>query len=143
MEKTEVIVAYGHPLIRSTHPTTFEITKDELLTEKGNCIIAVKANKAVVDLSSEFKKAAKKGNAEITIIIEAGEQRESVKASGDPKLLFTHPTDIVVRKSSYTCSRTLAVKADKAARDLSRALIRKLQNPNQTVKITLTVKTQE
>ncbi|OYT49182.1 hypothetical protein B6U79_02355 [Candidatus Bathyarchaeota archaeon ex4484_231] len=143
MEKTEVIVAYGHPLIRSTHPTTFEITKDELLTEKGNCIIAVKANKAVVDLSSEFKKAAKKENAEITIIIEAGEQRESVKASGDPKLLFTHPTDIVVRKSSYTCSRTLAVKADKAARDLSRALIRKLQNPNQTVKITLTVKTQE
>jgi len=136
-------VAYGHPLIRSTHPTTFEITKDELLTEKGNCIIAVKANKAVVDLSSEFKKAAKKENAEITIIIEAGEQRESVKASGDPKLLFTHPTDIVVRKSSYTCSRTLAVKADKAARDLSRALIRKLQNPNQTVKITLTVKTQE
>jgi len=143
VEKTEVIVAYGHPLIRSTHPTTFEITKDELLTEKGNCIIAVKANKAVVDLSSEFKKAAKKENAEITIIIEAGEQRESVKASGDPKLLFTHPTDIVVRKSSYTCSRTLAVKADKAARDLSRALIRKLQNPNQTVKITLTVKTQE
>jgi hypothetical protein len=33
----------------------------------------------------------------------------------------------------------VAVRADKAAGDLSKSLIEKLRNPNQIVKITLTV----
>jgi hypothetical protein len=53
--------------------------------------------------------------------------------------VLTHPTDVVVRKSDYFCSRTLAVRADKAASDLSRELVEKLKNPKQETKITLTV----
>jgi len=62
-----------------------------------------------------------------------------VKAFGSSRLILSHPTDIVVRKSDFICHRTLAVKADKAACDLSRALVEKLKNPEQVVKITLTV----
>jgi hypothetical protein len=140
MEWTELIIAYGHELIRSTHRTTFEITKEHHLTEKGDCIIAVRADKTCADLSRDFREAARKPNAEITITIEAGGEKETVKARGDQGLSFTHPTDIVVRKSSYICSRTLAVKADKAAADLSRRLVEEFRNPNQKVKITLTAR---
>ncbi len=140
LEEIEEIVAFGHKLIKSVHRTTFEITKDEHLTERGDCIIAVKANKAARDLNERFKKAARKPKAEITIIIEAGDEREFVRAFGDPNLTFTHPTDIVVRKSSYVCGRTVAVKASKAACDLSRKLVEKLKDPEQRVKITLIVK---
>ena len=140
MERTEVITAYGHSCIRSTHRTTFEITKEKHLTERGDCIVAVKSDKAVADLSRDFKEAARRPDAEITITIEAGEEKETVKAKGDPRLSLTDPTDIVIRKSSFVGNRTLAVKADKAATDISRSLIERLRNPSQTVKVTLTVK---
>jgi len=139
-EKTEIITAYGHELIRATHETTFEITKEESITPRGDCIIAVRADKSVADLSREFKELARKRGAEITIIIESNGERDTVKAYGDPRLRFTHPTDIVVRKSMYICNRTLAVKADKAAKDISRKLIGKLRDPDGKVKIILTVK---
>ena len=141
MEQTEVIVAYGNQLIQSTHRTTFEITKERSLTKRGDCIVAVNSNKAVLDLSKEFKEAARKPEAEIVITIEVGKEREIVRATGDPGLSFTHPTDLVVRKSSYVCSRTLAVKANKAAKDLSRRLVEELRNPRQKVQISLTVRT--
>jgi len=139
-EKTEIITAYGHELIQATHKTTFEITKEKSLTPRGDCIIAVRADKSAADLSREFKELVKKRGAEITIIIMSGDEKEIIKAHGDPRLILSHPEDIVIRKSTYICSRTLAVKADKAARDLSRKLISQLRNPDKRVKIKLTVK---
>ena len=140
LEIREVIFARGHENVLATHKTTFEITKEALLSEKGDCIIAVSADKALADLSFKFKDWLKRENAKISILIEADNLKEAVSAFGSPKLILSHPTDMVVRKSSYVCDRTLAVKADKAAWDLSRKLVEKLRNPEQKVKITLTVK---
>lgn len=139
MKTTQIIDAYGHENIRATHETTFEITKELTLTKRGDCVIAVGATKGAKDLDSEFKKAMKRQDAQITITIEASKIREVVKARGSTQLLFTHPTDMVVRKSNYVCDRTMAIKANKAARDISRKLIQKMQNPDQKIKITLTV----
>ena len=140
LEIREVIFARGHENVLAAHKTTFEITKESLLSEKGDCIIAVSADKALADLSFKFKDWLKRENAKISILIEADNVKEVVSAFGSPKLILSHPTDMVVRKSSYVCDRTLAVKADKAACDLSRKLVEKLRNPRQKVKITLTVK---
>jgi hypothetical protein len=139
MEVKEVIFARGHENIRATHKTTLEITRETELTRKGDCIIAVSADKALKDLSLEFKKCLLRENAEATMLVEADGVTEVVKAFGSPKLILTHPTDIVVRKSDYVCARTLAIKADKAAFDLSRRLVEKLRKPQQKVKITLKV----
>lgn len=139
MEVVETVEGYGHNNVKSTHKTTFEITKEPALTKRGNCVIVVNANKGAANLNSEFKKAMKKEQAYLTIIIEAGEIMEIVEATGNPQLSFTHPTDLVVRKSNYVCNRTLAIKADKAANELSRKLVKKLQNPNQKVKIKMKV----
>jgi len=139
MKITETVDADGHENIRSTHRITFEITKESTLTKRGDCVIAVGATKGAKDLSSEFKEAMKIEGVHVTVTIEAGEIREVVKARGSPQLLFTHPTDMVVRKSNYICGRTIAIKANKAARDISTKLIEKIQNPDQKIKITLTV----
>lgn len=133
------IFAHGHENIQATHETTLEITKEPTLTKRGDCIIAVEATNGAADLPLEFKEAARKKGAQITITIEAGELKEIVRAKGSPRLLFTHPTDLVVRKTDYVCGRTLAIKADKAASDLSRKLVEKIQDCNQRIRITLAV----
>jgi len=135
-----VLSAWGHENIEATHKTTFEITKEAALTKQGDCIIAVKASRAAVDLPLELKQAAKREGAQIIITVEAGELKEVVQAKGSPQLTLTHPTDMVVRKSSYVCSRTLAIVADKAASDFSRKLVEKLRDPNQEITVKLTVK---
>ena len=139
MEATEVIHAHGHENIRSTHATTFEITKKPSITKRGDCIIAVGATKGAADFHPEFREAARNQDAQMTIKIEAGRILEVVKAKGTHGLLFTHPTDVVVRKSDYVCDRTVAIRADKAAMDLSRKLIEKIRNSRQNIRITLTV----
>jgi hypothetical protein len=140
MEVTEIILGYGHENIQATHKTTFEITKEAQLSRRGDCIIAVSANKTMTDFSSEFKENLRKEKAKIIILIEAGDAAEVVNAFGSPRLILTHRTDMVVRKSNYICNRTLAIQADKAACDLSRKLAEKLRNSKQKVKIALTVR---
>jgi hypothetical protein len=138
-EIREIIFGYGHENIRVTHKTTLEFTKDTHLSKKGDCIVAVAADKALADLNPEFKENLRKPHAKLTILIEAGGIAEQVNAHGSPQLFLTHPTDVVVRKSDYVCSRTLAIHANKAAQDLSRELVEKLKKPQQKVKITLVV----
>jgi hypothetical protein len=135
----EIILAKGHKNILAIHPTTLEFTREDEVSRSGDCIVAVSADKAMPSLSTEFKKRLVKEKARLTILIEAGGIAETVTANGSAHLTLTHPTEIVVRKSNYICSRTLAVKADKASADLSRDLIKKLKNPAQKVKITLIV----
>ena len=138
---TEFIRARGHPNIRATHPTTLEITKEPFLTPRGDCIIAVGADKGARDLSEIFKSAARDPASVIIMTIEVPSAglSEVVRARGHPALTFEHPTDMVVRKSAYTCGRTIAVMADKAARDLSRELVNALKDPRALVIIKLEV----
>jgi hypothetical protein len=135
----EVVFGYGHENVLAAHKTTLEFTKDTRLSKKGDCIVAVNADKALADLSAEFKENLRKPHAKLTILIEADEVMEQLNAYGSPQLVLTHSTDIVVRKSDYVDNRTLAVHANKAARDLPRDLLEKLKNPKQKVKITLEV----
>jgi hypothetical protein len=139
-ETKEVVFGYGHENIQATHKTTLEFTKDTHLSKKGDCIIAVAADKALADLSPQFKADLRKPNAKLTILIEASGISEQVQAHGAQQLSLAHPTDAVIRKSGYICSRTLAICADKAANDLPRELVEKLKNPKQKVKITLAVR---
>jgi hypothetical protein len=139
-ELKEVILAHGHENIKATHKTTLEITKESWLSKRGNCVVGVSANKAIKDLNIKLKQNLTKNNAKIKISIEAGEFVENINAFGSSRLILTHPTDLVIRRSSYVCKRTLAIQADKAACNLSRALVNKMENPEQLVKITLTIK---
>jgi len=136
-ELREIVFGYGHENVLAVHKTTVEFTRDKHLSKKGDCIVAVAADKGLADLSAEFKENLRKPHAKLTILIEAGEIKERVEANGSPQLILT---DMVIRKSDYVDNRTLAIQADKAALDLSRDLVEKLRNPKQKVKITLEVR---
>jgi hypothetical protein len=133
------LTASGHENIEATHPATLEITKEKHLSRMGDCIIAVGADKGLIDLSDEFKENLRKPNAKLTLMIKTDGITEQIVAHGSPNLILTHSTDMVVRKSSYVDDRTIAVGADKASADLSRELAEKLRNPKQKAIITLSV----
>jgi hypothetical protein len=135
----EVIHAFGHPNILASHPTTIMITKERQVTKRGDCIVAVDADKSVVDLSAEFKRALRMPEAKLTVELEVGGLKGAITAFGSPELTLSHPNDLVIRKSAFISDRTLAVNADKSSGDLSKAVVEKLKNPKQQVTLTLTV----
>jgi hypothetical protein len=135
MEIKEEFYAYGHELIQATHRTTLEITKDDHLTKRGNCIIAIKSEKACADLSPELKKIIKKDGSKVIIKIYVNNFEEIIEAEGSSKLILTSRNSIVIRKSDYIDERTLAIRANKASADLDRNLIKCLRSANSKVKI--------
>ena len=63
----EAIEFYGHPNIRAWHGKTIEITKDNNLTLKGDCIVGVRASKGCSELSEGVKSAL---NKDVTVKLE-------------------------------------------------------------------------
>ena len=70
----------------------------------------------------------------------AGSYSFSVHGNGSKKLTLKHPNDIVLRKSAFTCSRTIAINCDKASDDIPRSMIKMLQNPKITGKMIIEIK---
>lgn len=132
-----MIEAWGHPNVTAKNSATFEVTKEEYLTRRGDCIVAINATKGAADLSEEFRRIAAGEYSKIMVILEVGAWREVISGWGNPLLTFTHPTDLVARKSNFICNRTLMIKSDKAAKDFRRELVKLLRNPKQKAEITL------
>jgi hypothetical protein len=131
--------AYGHPNIKGTHKTTLEITKDNFLTPRGTCIVGIKSEIACSDLPETMKQEIKNSEAKIVIVLEVDGMRDEITAYGDERLRLTSRNSMVIRKSTYIDDRTLAVRADKAAKDINRKIIERLTDPNKRVTVTLRV----
>ena len=136
----EKIIARGHKNILATHKTTFEITREQEISKRADCIIAVNANIAAIDLKEELKMHAKTTDAIIEVLIEAGGLVEQITGNGSPQLTLSHPTDLVGRKSAFISDRTFLINSDKAAIDLDRRLVEQLKKPDTKIVITLKVK---
>ncbi|VVB51478.1 Uncharacterised protein [uncultured archaeon] len=117
----------GHENVRSTHKMTLEFTKDGHLTPRGDCIVAVSFPIGCAQLPPEFKKLLSNDNAALRIRISCGGETDEIHAQGSKELKLTHPTDIVIRKSTFIDDRTLAINANKAASDLKKALVENLK----------------
>ncbi len=132
-----LITAHGHKNVMALHKTTIEITKDPRLTPAGDCIVAVGADKGFLDLAPHVREAMRFGR--LTLTFECGGQTWSVSGRGDPSLKMEHPTEMVIRKSTYCCPRTLMVGADKAACDMPRDMVRALTVPGAEISIRIQV----
>jgi len=135
----EIILAFGHSNIQATHPSTLMFTKEQHLSKTGDCIIAVSADKAAMDLSCELKERLKKPNSKLIVTIEVEGMTQQINASGSPRLVLSSPTEMVIRKSDYISDRTVGIHADKSSRDLPREFVEKLKTPEKQIKITLVV----
>lgn len=124
----EEITFQGHKNVLSLHSRTIEITKDPNLTKKGDCILGVSANKACNDLDSSIKNRLRTTGTVVKISIVVEPFEFEVSGYGSNTLEISHGHDIVLRKSNYVDSRTLAVSCDKSAFDIPRNLVTLLTN---------------
>ena len=128
----------GHRNVSSLHKSTFEITMDKEIGPTADCIIGVDMDNSMLKFPEDFKQKISNSNTRITVILDTENGHDEINGWGHEDLTLTHPTDIVCRTSSYTCSRTLMIKADKAAKDLDLNLIEDLKNEkemNVTIKL--------
>ncbi|MFP3256219.1 MAG: DUF371 domain-containing protein [Candidatus Nanopusillus acidilobi] len=120
------IKARGNKLIKATHKSTLEITKDNFLTERGDCIIGINANYSVKDLPEDLKDHLL-NEGKIKIVIKVDDLIDDIIAYGSKNLLLTNDRSIVIRKSNYIDDRTLAINSNKSAIDIDRKLIEELR----------------
>lgn len=135
----EVISFSGHPMVRSLHPTTIEITTEDHLTPRGDCIVGVSAEKGCLQLDERTKEALRRAEALVSFKIRAGGEEFMFNARGDPGLELSNPNDIVIRKSGFLSERTLAVGANAAAIDLPRSLVSRLKRPDAVGRLEIEV----
>ena len=138
MPVTEIIHCRGHKNVLARHKSTFEITKETELSKNGDCIIAVGADKGAMDLSPEFREAISHEDAVLRTTLTCGEHSVTILSQGAPGITLTHPTDLVWRRSSFVCPRTIAVYSDHTAALLPREMMAALQNGAELV-VTLIV----
>lgn len=135
MVVADVLYAKGHPNIKATHKTTLEITKEEHVTPRGDCIIAINATKAVKDLDPVLKSIIRRNDAIIIVVLETDNLKDVILAMGSQELLLSSDNKIIIRKSTYIEPATLGIRSNKAARDIDRRLIERLKNPDTVLKI--------
>jgi len=141
-KKTQVkftLTAKGHTNIQATHSSTFEITLDSHLSRQGDCIIGVEASHSAQDINNILGTALRSPDSQIHTYLSVGEISEIIQGWGSPKLILSEETSIVWRTSDFVDTRTVAIQCDKAAKNLNRALIALLQNPDSTLQVTLIV----
>ena len=126
--------AYGHPNIIGTHKTTLEFTKDSELSLKGDCIVGVKADFDLNEIK-KFIKNFKSGKIKIIIETKDKKIKEIIEAELNPD--FNDEKEIVIRKTDFVSERTLGIRANKAAFELKRDLIKYLNGENAKISIFL------
>ena len=121
---------HGHENIRSLHPKTIEITTESHLTTNGDCIIGVNASLGCNDLPEKLKALLQNSKSDVNCSILVKDMIFKIKGKGNDKLTLTNPHDIVIRKSSFVCPRTLATNCDVASDFIPRQIVKALQNPD-------------
>jgi hypothetical protein len=137
MEAQEIIRCRGHPLVLGTHPTTFEVTCEDYLSKNGNCIVGIAAEKGCAGLSPAFKYVLTHNDAVLITLLECDGVSVTIRSQGSSQLLLDNLTDMVWRKSTFICGRTIGIMSDRVALTLPRDLMIRLARGNEMV-VTLT-----
>jgi uncharacterized protein len=129
-------IVKGHPNVTSRHKTTLEFTKDPEISLKADCIVGVDSGVSMENIPTKLLDKMQHQDSRITVKLETENAHDEIHGFGHEDLTFDHPTDMVIRKSEFKCSRTLMILADKAACDLKPELIRDLADSKQ-LKVTI------
>ncbi len=121
---------YGHKNIRSLHTKTIEITTEHNITLNGDCIVGVGAICGCNDIPEQMKNLLRNSKSDILFTISVKDISFKVKGIGHENLILTNPHDIVIRKSSFICPRTLAIRCETASDSIPRQMIKILQSPD-------------
>ncbi len=125
------VTFYGHPNVRSLHSKTVEITRDDHLTLRGDCIIGVRASKACADFDQNLRRRLRSNDSVVRIEIMVGDESFLINGKGDERFTLQNPHDIVIRKTGFVCPRTMSVRCDRASSDVPRKMVRMLQDTEE------------
>jgi len=121
----------GHPNVRGEHPSTFEVTSDPELTPSGTCIIGTGSETGAAGLPEAFKKELASEEAVLQTTLTVGGISVIIRSEGSSEMTLDHPTDMVWRRSSYVCGRTVGIYSDHVARDMPRQMIDALRRGDE------------
>ncbi|MHA1966108.1 MAG: DUF371 domain-containing protein [Candidatus Thorarchaeota archaeon] len=130
--------AYGHENVIGEHKTTVELTAENHLTKQGTCIMGVCSDMTLNQLDSRIKKLASLSNTKIVLRMSIDGLSEEITGTGSPGLTYMDSTSMVARTSTFECDRTVMVKADKSASDLSREFVDRLKVNGVVIECELT-----
>jgi len=129
----EEFIVKGHENLTSTHKSTLEFTNDSQLTLQGTCILGMESPIACLNLKDTTKQYLR-GDNKFLIQIQSGGDMDEFVGYGHPNLTLTHPHDMVFRKSTYICNRTIMIACTKASSEINRDIVISLQSPlNQAI----------
>ncbi|MEM1707241.1 MAG: DUF371 domain-containing protein [Sulfolobales archaeon] len=123
----DVVTFEGHVNVRATHPTSLEVTRDDYLTPRGDCIIGIKSSKGASDLRQCLKDDLKRGGTLLGIIVTNSGLFDYFVAEGSERLTLKNARKLIVRKSHYVDDSTIGLRSNKSSRDLDRALVEALK----------------
>lgn len=131
--KTYTFKAYGHPNLLATHVKTLEFTKDDELTERGDCIVGIKADFDLVKLK-EFTKKAK-----LIITIQDPKSDEQLSSEFKFKINpnYSSENELVIRKSFFNSERTFGFNLNRGSNHLDRKIVELLQDPKNHADVTV------
>ena len=130
----EEFIVKGHENLTSTHKSTLEFTSDSQLTLRGTCILGMASSKSCLNLKDDTKQKLR-GDNKFLIRIQSNGYVDEFIGYGHPNLSLTHPHDMVFRKSTYICDRTIMIACTKAAADINREIVNTLQNSSTYAQI--------
>ena len=123
--------ARGHEHILATHRSTLAFTREDWLTMRGDCIVAVSADFEEKSLRKFLEKLP--DASPIVVTISAGEHQDRFEALLNRE--FSDKKEMVFRLSEHRSGRTLGIRATKAAAHLDRTLVSSLSRPETTVAV--------
>ncbi|MCH8907009.1 MAG: DUF371 domain-containing protein [Candidatus Heimdallarchaeota archaeon] len=126
------IVAYGHPYIRASHKSTWQLTTENQMNLSAHCIIGVSADFASNNLPEWVKKRIVQGESYQTKLTIGSITFEGT-VKGHSELLLTNPKDIVFRKSNFVSDRTVGINSSFAASDLPKSIKGALRDPTTQI----------
>ncbi len=138
MERSLTISAFGHPNMLGTHRTTWQLTKEDHLSTRGDCIIGVNSSHSLDELPQWLRDHLQNGDG-IDIELSCKDIIFSGRASGHRDLTLSDPVDMVFRRSSFISDRTIAINSSFVARDLPREMINHLKSPDTQLIIKISV----
>jgi hypothetical protein len=125
---SQEIKFWGHPNVLSTHRNTVEITMDEEISKRADCILGVRATHGCRELSPEIRNHILAGKP-LRLEIKVKGLNYNFLGRGSKELELTDPREMVFRKSNFSSPRTVAVSCNAAAMDIPREIVELLKDP--------------
>jgi hypothetical protein len=123
----DVVEFRGHPNVRAEHSTTLEVTRDEFLTPRGDCIVGVAGSKGASEIDNCVKEVLRSGGRLVAVVLVEGGPFDYLVAEGSNLMTFTEGRKVIIRRSTYVDGSTIGIRATKAARDIRRDVVEALR----------------